>query len=264
MAGTAVLERELKKQDENRTYEEKAKESKAPSAYDVLRTRPAARTASAMPETYAGNGVSAANPTLERVNSYYQAPAAPARKKALFENVAYVNGELVERNPETEELTRVFDNATYAQPKVREEVKAPVADEPKDARASAVAEPETEDTEEDALPTRRTMESVIRSASVQEITVTDTRTGFKAAITSLSTKMKIVLLTVATAILLAIVLICVNTSIIRSLDSDLSDLRGRATEQQTTYENLQKESDLYTDPDSEIVAEWAQNNGMTK
>ena len=76
--------------------------------------------------------------------------------------------------------------------------------------------------------------------------------------------MKIVLLSVATAILLAIVLICVNTSIIRSLDSDLTDLRGRAAEQQTTYENLQKESDLYTDPDSEIVADWAQNNGMTR
>lgn len=264
MAGTAVLERELKKQEEKVTYEEQARENRAPSAYDVLRARPTARTASAMPENYAGSRASAANPTLERVNSYYQAPAAPARKKTLFENVAYVNGELVERNPETEELTRVFDNAAYAQPKVREEVKTPVVDEPKNAEMSAVAEPETEDSEEDALPTRRTMESVVRSASVQEITVTDTRTGFKAAITSLSTKMKIILLSVATAILLAIVLICVNTSIIRSLDSDLTDLRGRATEQQTTYENLQKESDLYTDPNSEIVAEWAQNNGMTK
>ncbi len=64
--------------------------------------------------------------------------------------------------------------------------------------------------------------------------------------------------------MLAIVLICVNTGIIRSLDSDLSHLKGRATQERTTYEYLQKESNLYTDPDSEIVTEWALENGMTK
>jgi hypothetical protein len=96
------------------------------------------------------------------------------------------------------------------------------------------------------------------------MTVTETRTGFKASVSALSVRMKVILCSVAAAIVLAIVLICVNTGIIRSLDSDLSHLKGRATQERTTYEYLQKESNLYTDPDSEIVTEWALENGMTK
>lgn len=263
MAGSAVLERELKKQEEKITYEEQAREM--PTAYDILRSQTAGnRTGSAVQENSAESGASAYSPAADRLNAYYQTPSAPARKKTLFDNYEYVNGELMQKNPETDEMTRAF-GATVADRPVPQE---PVGDLREEVQASAAAEvtaePSVDDSDEDALPTRRTMESVIRSASVQEITVTDTRTGFKAALTSLSTKMKIVLLSVAAAILLAIVLICVNTSIIRSLDSDLTDLKGRATEQQTTYENLQKESNLYTDPNSEIVADWAQSNGMTK
>ncbi len=260
MAGPAVLERELKQQEEKVSYDERARETRTPSAYDILRTPTmGARTSSPVQEKRAETTVYGA--PADRIDSYYHTPSAPARKKILFDNYELINGEVMQKNPETEMMSRVFDSAAV----VAEPVEAPVREEVQDS-AAVVAEPEpvADNPDEDALPTRRTMESVMRSASVQEITVTDTRTGFKAAFTSLSTKMKIVLLSVATAILLAIVLICVNTSIIRSLDSDLTDLRGRAAEQQTTYENLQKESDLYTDPDSEIVADWAQNNGMTR
>lgn len=260
MAGTAVLERELNTRNERVDDIEQAK--KTSSYFDSLYPRTqAAQPDRAPQEKRMEETVAAYDPVADRIDSYYQTPAAPARKKVLFDDYEYINGELMRKNPETEGMTRAFDRAAVAEPE-----REPVREEPKDSDVSAAAvtaEPQADD-DEDALPTRRTMESVIRSASVQEITITDTRTGFKAAITSLSTKMKIVLLSVATAILLAIVLICVNTSIIRSLDSDLTNLKNRATEQQTTYENLQKESDLYTDPDSGIVADWAQSNGMTK
>lgn len=260
MAGTAVLERELKTQEEKVTYEEQAKETKTPSAYDFLRAQTmGAWTSPATKEKRAENPF---NATAARVRSYYEAPAAPARKKVLFDDYAYVNGELMQKNPETEEMTPVFNAAAAAPAPAYKEVYAPVYEEPVDS--ATVAEPETEE-DEDALPTRRTMESVIRSATVQEVKITSkTQSGFKAALSALSTKMKVVLISVVTAILLAIVLICVNTGIIRSLDSDLTDLKGRATQEQTTYENLQRESDLYTDPDSEIVTDWAMNNGMTK
>lgn len=273
MAGTAVLERELNKQDTRAAkvrdvaYEE---QMQTPSAfYDFLLAPQATRTSPAPRETERREvkNVQAPvyDPVLERVKSYYQTPAAPARKKVLFDNYRYINGELMEKDPETDAMSPAFGaTATaYAEPAVVD-YRASVSAEPRESFASAVAAEQTEE-EEDALPTRRTMETVIRpAAAVREMAITETRTGFKAALSALSAKTKAILLSVAAAIVLAIILICVNTSIIRSLDSDLTNLKGRATEQQTTYENLQRESDLYTDPDSEIVTEWAIENGMTK
>lgn len=279
MAGTAVLERELNTLDERATkvrevtFEEQTQ--KTPSAfYEFLRTpNQEAWTSPAARENFRTEVKNAQapayDPTVERVKSYFQAPAAPAQgKKVLFEDYEYINGELMQKNPDTEVMTPVFGSTAYAQPSLGEAVfQAPAYAEPKESVASAatVEREEEEGTEDDALPTRRTMETVIRpAATVHEMAVTDTRTGFKAAIAALSTKTKVILVSVVTAIVLAIVLICVNTSIIRSLDSDLTDLKGRASEEQSTYEYLQKESNLYTDPDSEIVSDWAQSNGMTK
>lgn len=276
MAGSAVLERELNKQDEKAAkvrevaYEE---QMQTPSAfYDFLRAPQATWTSSAPREVERQEvkNVQAPvyDPTLERVKSYYQTPSAPARKKVLFDNYEYINGELMEKDPETDTMSPAFASTAYAEPTFAEptyvDFQAPVYAEPQESFASAVEVEQTEE-EEDALPTRRTMETVIRpAAAVQEMAITETRTGFKAALSALSAKTKAILLSVAAAIVLAIILICVNTSIIRSLDSDLTNLKGRATEQQTTYENLQKESDLYTDPNSEIVTDWALDNGMTK
>ncbi|MDE6410995.1 MAG: hypothetical protein K2L02_00465 [Clostridia bacterium] len=271
MAGSAVLERELNKQDTRATkvrevaYEE---QMQTPSAfYDFLRAPQATWTSPAPSETERREvkNVQAPvyDPTAERVKSYYQTPSAPARKKVLFDNYEYINGELMEKDPETDRVSPAFASTVYAEP-TYVDFETPLYAEPQESFASAASVEQTEE-EEDALPTRRTMETVIRpAAAVQEMAITETRTGFKAALSALSAKTKAILLSVAAAIVLAIILICVNTSIIRSLDSDLTNLKGRATEQQTTYENLQRESDLYTDPDSEIVTDWAIENGMTK
>ena len=274
MAGSAVLERELNKQDARATkvrevtYE---KQAQNPTAfYDMLRTPQATWTSPAPREEVRQevkkDVVSAYDPTAERVKSYYAAPAAPARNKDLFKNYQYVNGELMEKDPETEAMSPAWGGTAYAEPAVREPYfAAPAFAEPMESVATQATVGIEAEENEDALPTRRTMDSVIRpSAAVQEMTVTETRTGFKASIAALSVKMKAILCSVAAAIVLAIVLICVNTGIIRSLDSDLTDLKGRATQEQTTYEYLQKESNLYTDPDSEIVEKWAIENGMTK
>lgn len=261
MEGTAVLERELDQYREKVAYEDKAKGM--PSAYDLLRAQTNGRTSSPVIERRE-EALSSFDGIFEREKAYF---AAPARKKVLFEDYAYVNGELLRKHPETEEMLPVFGAKASAQP-VAETV-AEVADfddvqnEPVVTTAS-IAAPEYDEKDEDALPTRRTLESVIRSEAVQEVTITDAKTGVRIAFTALSSKLKAIVLSVAAAILLAIVLICVNTSIIRSLDSDLTDLKSRATEQQTIYEQLQKETDLYTNSESEIVSEWAERNGMTK
>lgn len=270
MAGTAVLEREIKQQDakvangREITKEEREHARNMSANYDFLRysdgapwTSPAVRekqreeTASKAPATNSA--------AKERIDSY-RAPVASARNHALFENYAYVDGELLCKDPETEVMTPVFEEKTAAKPAMGDVFAAPA-----NSVATEEGQNAEESSEDDALPTRRTMETVIRpAAAVQEVTVTDTKTGFRAAMASLSAKTKAVLISVAVAILLAIVLICINTSIISSLDSDISKLRGRAAEEQQNYETLRKESDLYTDPESDIVAEWAENNGMTK
>ena len=282
MAGSAVLERELNKQGERATkvrevtYERQAQNPTA--FYDMLRA-PQASWTSPMPVAPApapreeirrevkAEQTAFYDPTAERVKSYYAVPAAPARNKDLFKDFQYVNGELMHKNSETEAMAPAWAETAYAEPTFEApayvDYAAPVFAEPMESMVAAPAVEAEEN--EDALPTRRTMDSVIRpSATVQEMTITETRTGFKAAIASLSVKMKAILCSVVAAIVLAIVLICVNTSIIRSLDSDLTDLKGRATQEQTTYEYLQKESKLYTDSDSDIVTEWAIENGMTK
>ncbi len=281
MAGSAILERELNKQDVRAAKVREVsydKQAQNPTAfYDMLRASQATWTSPAPREEVRrevkSEQVSAYDPTAERVKSYTQAPVAPARNKDLFKNYQYVNGELMEKDPETEAMSPAWGTA-YAEPAVQEkqfaaptyvDFGAPAFAEPMESVAARAAVESEAAENKDALPTRRTMDTVIRpSARVHEMTVTETRTGFKASVSALSVRMKVILCSVAAAIVLAIVLICVNTGIIRSLDSDLSHLKGRATQERTTYEYLQKESNLYTDPDSEIVTEWALENGMTK
>lgn len=267
MAGSSLLERKFNTQNargaelQDVLYEEQIRQAQAaPQQYDSFSAQDnGARTSSAMPVEEA-NKASAYNPTLERIQSYYETPVAPSRKKVLFEDYQYADGEVMRKTGDT--MTPVFEAAVNV-------VEEPYFDIPEFEYLQDMAMPqfavESEPEEDDALPTRRTMETVIRpAAAVQEMALTETRTGFRAAIASLSAKTKAVLISVLSAIVLAIVLICVNTGIIRSLDSDLTNLRSRATQERTTYEYLQEESNRYTDPDSEIVAEWAENNGMTK
>ena len=267
MASAAVLERELNTQElrtakmREALYEEPARDAFAVDSFRAPVEN--VRTSSAMPapvEREVVNHSAPANPTLERIHSYSAAPVAPARNHELFKDYAYMGGELVKKSLDGEMVIPVFETVKN----IVEEQYLEIPDF--EMLQASLAAPEVLDEEEDdALPTRRTMETVIRpAAALQEMAITETQTGFRAAMASLSAKTKAVLISVISAIVLAIVLICVNTGIIRNLDADLSDLRARATEQQTTYEQLQEQSDRYTDPDSDIVREWAENNGMTR
>lgn len=259
MTGTAVLEREIKTQDGSELSKEEREHARNMSAnYDFLRySNSAAWTSSDVREKEREElkeKLSAYNPTKERLASYTAAPSAPARNHELFANYTYQDGELLVKDPETDVLTPVFQDAVVAEPAYTDEVYL----------APEMSTAVEESTEDDALPTRRTMETVIRpAAAVEEVTITDSKAGV-ASKSAISAKLKIILASVITAIVLAIVLICVNTSLLSSLDSDITNLRGRAAEEQATYETLREESNLYTDPDSDIVAEWAESNGMSK
>lgn len=170
----------------------------------------------------------------------YKAYAAPATKKVLFEGITYKNGELIEDAPA---------------------VTAPTAAPAADVLTMPVSAPAEED---DAVPTRRTMETLRRSAMSEKETAQETGTSVFAAV---SAKTKIVLAAIACAILLAIVLICVNTGIINAIDADIEAIRARAQEQKQTYEDLVRELNDMEDIDGEwskVVEEYAKENNMTR
>ena len=268
MAGSTLLEKDLNTVDQRTakvreaSYEGKQEVKSASVGFDFPRAAEGTRAWPAMP----ARRESASDPV--RVNCYEKL-ATPARNKDLFKGYVYQDGTLLRKAPDSEMLIPVFETVSniveepYFDIPDYEEPVQDVSYEESVLAAPVVEAIEEED--EDALPTRRTMETVTRpAATLEEMETTEAKVGFRASIAALSTKMKVALVAVVSAIVLAIVLICINSSIIRSLDSDLATLKGRAAEERATYETLKEESDLYTDPDSEIVREWAENNGMTK
>lgn len=246
MAGTAILERELQTREEKpaAVSAAEAEHSRRISRnYDVFRysTPTAWANAEVREERVVEREEKPAAPstsyTVERVSSYTPV-AAPSGKKVLFEDVEYKNGELIGNVPAP---------SASAAPAV-----APAA-------APAPVEVPLSAQEEDALPTKRTMETLRSETS--EGAVAESKTKFLSA---LSTKTKLVLLSIVCAVVLAIVLICVNTGIINSLDGDLSGLRARVEEQQQTYQTLGEEIEEATDPYSQRVVDYAESKGMVR
>ena len=173
------------------------------------------------------------SPAASRIAQY--APvAAPAGKRDLFEGVVYKNGRL--ERPQTEIKTPEATVVTAAP--------APVADE------------------EDATPTRRTMDTLNRPAAMQTQEAEAIAAPAVAVTPALSTKLKAALIAVVTAIVLAIVLICVNSSLIRSLNSDIASREaGLSSLTQATQAVREQIADL-TSPES--IAEWAARNNMVR
>ena len=122
MAGAAVLERELNKQDERAAkmrellFEEKTHEAQdSLSGYDFLRApENIERTSPSMLETkeeVLENKAPAYNPTLERINSYFEAPVAPRREHDLFKDYQYIDGKLMVKSPDSDVMVPLFENA---------------------------------------------------------------------------------------------------------------------------------------------------------
>lgn len=169
----------------------------------------------------------------------YRAYSAPASSRKLFENYVYKDGKL--QSEDGDVLT------------------APAPAQP---RAETVELPAVQpDSEEDATPTRRTMETLRRAES-------ETAAEVKPHLFSvLSTKAKIALVSVVCAIVLAIVFICVNTAILNSIHADNDSLRSRLQEQQETYQRLSEQVNDMENGDGEYgerIEEYAKANGMVK
>lgn len=182
--------------------------------------------------------------TAQRLADYVAYPAGS--KKVLFEGLAYKNGELI-------------DTRAPAQAPKAEAVVAPAAPAfvpaPAAAPAPAVA-PVQAPAEEDALPTRRTLDTLRRSDSAAE---EQTRTN---ALAALSLKTKLVLCAIAAAIILAIVIVCINTGLLSAVNADILAKNARLEELTRNYTQIQEDLDAIRDPSN--IDEWAQENGMVR
>ncbi len=158
----------------------------------------------------------------------YNVHRAPKTKRVLFEDVTYNGQEVVMTMP----------------------VAAPVAAPVQDREAC-----------EDAMPTRRTMQMLGGSAAAQQ-SAAETEEEGVGFFASLSTRMKVALVTFAVVIFAALILICVNTSIIDSLDGTIAaretKLNGLAEQQRVLDERIAE----LNDPDE--IARWAMEHGMVK
>ncbi len=66
---------------------------------------------------------------------------------------------------------------------------------------------------------------------------------------------------------MAIVVICINTGIINSLDANIEKMRAKVQEQQQNYENIANEiMDIENGEGvwGEIIKEFAENQGMVR
>ena len=182
--------------------------------------------------------------TAQRLADYVAYPAGS--KKVLFEGLAYKNGELI-------------DTRAPAQAPKAEAVVAPAAPAfvpaPAAAPVPAVA-PVQAPAEEDALPTRRTLDTLRRSDSAAE---EQTRTN---ALAALSLKTKLVLCAIAAAIILAIVIVCINTGLLSAVNADILAKNARLEELTRNYTQIQEDLDAIRDPSN--IDEWAQENGMVR
>lgn len=182
--------------------------------------------------------------TAQRLADYVAYPAGS--KKVLFEGLAYKNGELID----TRAPAQAPKAETVVAPAAPAFVPAPAA-----APAPAVA-PVQAPAEEDALPTRRTLDTLRRSDSAAE---EQTRTN---ALAALSLKTKLVLCAIAAAIILAIVIVCINTGLLSAVNADILAKNARLEELTRNYTQIQEDLDAIRDPSN--IDEWAQENGMVR
>lgn len=178
-------------------------------------------------------------PTYASAVQEAPAPAERERKAGLFENYTYRNGELLDATqaPQKEYESSVPTYApTYSPSYMPENV------------------PYGEEESDDALPTRRTLETIHRAEEQ-----TENNSSF---LSSLSMRTKLVLISVAAVIIVLIAAICINSAILNSLNGDVAAREERLTDLVERVEDVNGQiGELISE---ENVGTWAAAHGMTK
>ena len=181
----------------------------------------------------------------------YASSAAPAaEKKQLFEGLTYQNGELI-------------DNTVVAPTYDSSYVPAAPAYAPAEvgAYAGTAAPVFEEEDEDDALPTRMTLDAATRAPQRIE-TVERQENAVVGFFRALSTKAKVALACVAVVVVAMISLICVNTALLNSAEAAVLSRQEQVQMLQERADEVQAEIDRYNS--EEFINEWAQSQGMTR
>ncbi len=179
-----------------------------------------------------GEAVATLTPAQESVASQrisqYVSYNAPASSKKLFEGLTYRNG--------------VLSDATKEAPAVEAvQVASPV-----------VSAPEAY-SEEDALPTAKTMSHRTESVAMEQ----SVQLGLFAG---LSTKTKMVIAAIIFAVVVAIAVICLNTSVLGSMSAEYASLQSTSAELSEQYAELRER--LAKLKSEENIADFAAENNM--
>lgn len=165
---------------------------------------------------------------------YAPAPEAPAREagKGLFEDLLYKDGELVSTaSAATEAPARSYVSAPAYRP-----IEEPAFDPSYQ-----------EEEEDDALPTRRTLDTIRRGEEAEN----EAHAGFFSA---LSMKTKLVLAAVAAVIVVLLAAICVNTAILNSLDEATASMQRERDAVVSELGSINDRIDELTSPD--YIEQW--------
>ena len=189
----------------------------------------------------------ASSNTAQRLADYVAYPAGG--KKVLFEGLAYKNGELIDTRAPAVKPAPVSAPAAEA-------VVMPAAPAYVPAPAPAPA-PAALPAEEDALPTRRTLDTLRHAETA--LPAEQKQTSLLAA---LSLKTKLVLCAIAAAIVLAIVIVCINTGLLSAVNADIITKNAQLEELTQNYAQVQEELAALQDPD--FIDAWAEEHGMVR
>lgn len=177
-----------------------------------------------------------ADMTARRISQYV--PVRSIEKKGLFDGLSYKDGVL-------------YDAAAVAAP-----VEIPVS-APAPAPAPMPAPAAAEEEDEDARPTSRTMETLRRREAVSA--EPQSRQTFGAAY-ELTNKAKLLLAAIALVVVVALAIICVNTSVLSTLSTELGTLETAAETLRAQAMSIEQSIDAVQS--FENVAEFAQQMGM--
>ena len=219
------------------------------------------------------NGVSVA-PAPARAASpeKAQAPQTPVASygvkeaPAAEENVTYHNGNLEGHSAFAPVMTATVEapvdavaEAPVAAP-AYENPSAPEMRPQESAMAATAPAIDTEIESEDARPTPRTMETLNKTASILlHQREEEEQVGLFA---SLGKRTKLILAAVTFVLMLVIAVICINTSLIKSLEADITTLGEEAAELETRASQIVENIKEITS--EEYIAEWASENGMVR
>lgn len=203
----------------------------APAAPEEERVSAPAEERPAMVRTEVGAD------NMARIGSYHRPPASAHAR--LFEDVTYVKGGYMAGRPAVaEEVAPVGETyapvgETYAPAALYEEVSL-----------------------DEAAPTPMTMRhyNPEQAAETQADGV-----GFWSA---LSAKTKLILAAVAAAIVVCILVVCINTAVLGSVNADIASRRLELERLSRTYGEIEERIEEVTDPGN--VDLWAAGNGMVK